>query len=234
VSAETVAERIAQALRRHGVDLIFAQSLPSAVMLACEAIGIRVPMMREYTVFDVDQCECLPESVTSGKPMRVRNPDTSDELADEFLRSTGADIREGYGEACYVPSRDFISMPAFEAFKSADHFYNVAFHEHWTAHGSRLDRDLKNRFCSRAYAAEELIAELGAAFQCAEFGFDGDVEALRVHRALDRTLGGRQARPLHRLQPSIKGRRLSARQSVGRAGGRRCVRRRRVPSQTRP
>jgi antirestriction protein ArdC len=122
--------------------------------------------------------KCLPESVTSGKPMRVRNPDTSDELSDEFLRSTGADIREGYREASYAPSRDFISMPAFEAFKSADHFYKVAFHEHWTAHGSRRDRDLKNRFCSRARAPtrpKKLIAELGAAFLCAEFGFDGDV-----------------------------------------------------------
>jgi antirestriction protein ArdC len=53
----------------------------------------------------------------------------------------------------------------------------VAFHEltHWTAHGSRLGRDLENRFSSRDYAAEELIAELGAAFLCAEFGFDGDL-----------------------------------------------------------
>src|SRR6266481_130018 len=41
--------------------------------------------------------------------------------------------------------------------------------------GRALDRDLKNRFGSRNYAAEELIAELGAAFLCAEFGFDGDV-----------------------------------------------------------
>ncbi|RWA75240.1 MAG: acetolactate synthase catalytic subunit [Mesorhizobium sp.] len=38
---ESVAERIAQALKRHGVGLIFAQSLPSAVILAAEAIGIR-------------------------------------------------------------------------------------------------------------------------------------------------------------------------------------------------
>ena len=113
----------------------------------------------------------------TGKPMRVRNPDTRDELADAFLRSTGADIREGHGEAFYVPSQDFISMPAFAGFKGADHFYNVAFHEltHWTGHKSRLDRDLKNRFGSRDYAAEELIAELCAAFLCAEFGFDGDV-----------------------------------------------------------
>jgi antirestriction protein ArdC len=58
-----------------------------------------IPMMREYTVFNVDQCDGLPDSITTGKPMRVRNPDTRDELADEFLRSTGADIREGHGEA---------------------------------------------------------------------------------------------------------------------------------------
>ena len=136
-----------------------------------------VPMMREYTVFNVDQCDGLPVSVTTGKPIRVRNPDTRDDLADQFLRSTGADIREGHGEAYYVPSRDFISMPAFEAFKGADHFYGTVFHEltHWTAHGSRLDRDLKNRFGSREYGAEELVAELGAAFLCAEFGFDGDL-----------------------------------------------------------
>jgi antirestriction protein ArdC len=57
------------------------------------------------------------------------NPDKRDDSADEFLRSTDADIREGQGESCYVPSRDFISMPAFEAFKEADHFYHDAFHE---------------------------------------------------------------------------------------------------------
>ncbi len=133
--------------------------------------------MREYTVFNVDQCENLPDSVMTGKPVRVRNPDVRDELADDFLHSTGADIREGSGEACYVPNRDFISMPAFAAFRSADSFYNVTFHEltHWTGHKARLDRDLENRFGTRNYAAEELIAELGAAFLCAEFGFNGEV-----------------------------------------------------------
>ena len=106
------------------------------------------------------------------------NPDARDLLADEFLRSTGADIREGHGGAYYAPGHDFISMPAFEAFKGADHFYNTTFHEltHWTGHKLRLDRDLKNRFGSRAYAGEELVAELGAAFLSAEFGFDGDVQ----------------------------------------------------------
>src|SRR5260370_34798915 len=100
-------------------------------------------MMREYTVFNVDQCENLPDSVNTGQPMRVRNPDTRDELADAFLHSTGADIRGGNGESCFVPSRDFISMPAFAGFASAGHFSNVTFLEltPWPAHKSRLDRD---------------------------------------------------------------------------------------------
>jgi antirestriction protein ArdC len=51
------------------------------------------------------------------------------------------------------------------------------FHElgHWTGHKSRLDRDLKGRFGDRAYAAEELIAELTSAFLCAEFDMDGEL-----------------------------------------------------------
>ena len=161
----------------HGTKVYFVKKLQIKDSDSEEADTRLIPMMREYTVFNVAQCEDLPDAIKAGKPMRVRNPDTRDVLADEFLRSTGADIREGQGEAYYVPSHDFISMPAFEAFKGADHFYNGAFHElaHWTAHKSRLDRDLKHRFGERAYAAEELVAELGAAFLCAEFSFDGDV-----------------------------------------------------------
>src|SRR5271166_2556689 len=161
----------------HGTKVYFVKQLQVQGGEGEEADTRLIPMLREYTVFNVAQCENLPDSITRGKPMRVRNPDTRDALADQFLHSTRADIREGHGEAYYVPSHDFISMPAFEAFKGSDHFYNVAFHElaHWTGHKSRLDRDLKNRFGSRDYAAEELIAELGAAFLSAEFGFDGDV-----------------------------------------------------------
>lgn len=161
----------------HGTKVYFVKHLQVRNDNGDDADPRLIPMMREYTVFNVDQCEGLPDIVKTGKPMRVRNPDARDALAEDFLQATGADIREGHGEAYYVPSRDFISMPAFPAFKGADHFYNVAFHEltHWTGHNSRLDRDLKHRFGSIAYAAEELVAELGAAFLCAEFGFDGDV-----------------------------------------------------------
>jgi antirestriction protein ArdC len=93
------------------------------------------------------------------------------------MASTGAEIREGAGEAYFAPGADFISLPAFAAFKSADNFYSTAFHElgHWSGHKSRLDRDLRNRFGTSAYAAEEFVAELASAFLCAEFSFDGDL-----------------------------------------------------------
>ena len=40
---------------------------------------------------------------------------------------------------------------------------------HWTAHESRLARDFgTKRFGSEGYAIEELVAELGAAFLCAD------------------------------------------------------------------
>ena len=70
-----------------------------------------------------------------------------------------------------------VSRSSFEAFKSGATFYATAFHElgHWTGHKSRLDRDLRNRFGEKAYAAEELVAELCSAFLCAEFSLDGEL-----------------------------------------------------------
>jgi antirestriction protein ArdC len=134
-----------------------------------------IPMLKEYTVFNIDQCESLPTGILDPQAKAPRNKDQRDPLADEFLGM--ADIREGNGEAYYVPSKDFISLPAFGAFKNADSFYSTAFHElgHWTGAKPRLDRSLQGRFGDQAYAAEELIAELCAAFLCAEFSMDGEL-----------------------------------------------------------
>jgi antirestriction protein ArdC len=123
------------------------------------------------------QCERLPERVVTLGKIKPRNGDERDAIVDDFLECSGATIREGAGEAYYRPGDDFISLPRFETFRSAAHFYGVTFHElgHWTGHKSRLDRDLRARFGERAYAAEELVAELCAAFLCAEFSIDGDI-----------------------------------------------------------
>lgn len=134
-----------------------------------------VAMMRYTAVFNVDQCDNLPDRVRLG-PGNVgpANADHREALADDFIRATGADFREGCGKPCYIPSQDFITVPAWCDFHSKPEYYAAAFHElvHWTGHKSRLDRDLKSRFDKNEYAAEELIAEIGAAFLCAEFGLD--------------------------------------------------------------
>src|SRR3954470_2240213 len=84
----------------HGTKVYFVKQLQVQDKGADDGSATRlIPMMREYTVFNVDQCENLPDSFNTGKPTRVRNPDTRDDLADAFLRATGAELREGHGEA---------------------------------------------------------------------------------------------------------------------------------------
>ena len=76
-----------------------------------------------------------------------------------------------------VGERDFIMLPEFRDFKNAATYYATSFHEHghWTGAENRLNREFGKRFGDKAYAAEELVAELTAAFLCAEFSIDGDL-----------------------------------------------------------
>jgi antirestriction protein ArdC len=79
--------------------------------------------------------------------------------------------------ACYVPSLDFINLPPRGAFNGPEHYYATGLHElaHWTGAKVRLDRDLTGRFRTRSYAAEELVAELSAAFLCAHLSIEGNL-----------------------------------------------------------
>jgi antirestriction protein ArdC len=156
----------------HGTKVYFYKQLTVADKAGGE--DKTVPLLREYTVFNVAQCEGLSPKIANGPDVAPLNQDQREALADRFTASTGADFREGTGVPCYVPSKDFISIPAFAQFNTADDFYTTSFHEltHWTGAKHRLDRDFSGRFGTQAYAAEELVAELGAAFINAEFGFD--------------------------------------------------------------
>lgn len=96
--------------------------------------------------------------------------------ADRFIAGTGADIRHGGDRAFYRPVGDFIQMPSKEAFTGTDTstpveaYYSTLLHElvHLSGAKHRLDRQFGKRFGDNAYAAEELVAELGAAFLCAD------------------------------------------------------------------
>ena len=105
-------------------------------------------------------------------------PDLTERLAhcDNYVDSLN--IEFGTGSPCYIPSKDTICMPSRSSFTGnqdgtpTEHYYSTLFHEvtHWTGHTSRLDR-LADR-SREGYAFEELIAELGAAYQCRIFGID--------------------------------------------------------------
>ena len=131
-----------------------------------------IPFLKAYTVFNVEQIDGLPDHYYALSD-EAPNPDERIESADQFFTATGADIRNGGNSAFYTPSQDFIQMPEFEAFKSAEGYYATLAHEctHWTRHKSRLDRDFgRERFGDEGYAREELVAELGAAYLCADLG----------------------------------------------------------------
>lgn len=126
---------------------------------------------RGYSVFNADQVDGFTPEVVPELSAEERI-----EKADAFFRATGADIRHGGTEAFYERAQDFIAIPRFEMFREASGYYATLAHEvtHWTAAKHRLDRDLSGRFGSMAYAAEELVADLGAAFVCASLGITAE------------------------------------------------------------
>lgn len=107
------------------------------------------------------------------------------ESADRFITSTKATIAHGGERAYYRPSVDAIQMPDEHLFTGTDtmsrdeSYYAVLLHEltHWTMHKDRCNRDLEPRFKRQAYAAEELVAEIGSAMLCAETGVTQDTRA---------------------------------------------------------
>ncbi len=130
----------------------------------------RVPFLKRFTVFNIEQCDGLPpEIVAPPKPIATHEKHRA---AEALIAATGAIIRIGGGEAFYHPREDFIRLPPGADFVSAADYYCTALHElgHWTAHPTRLSRDLTQRFGDQAYAREELIAELTSAFLCAHLG----------------------------------------------------------------
>lgn len=91
--------------------------------------------------------------------------------AENLLSATGVEIIHGGARASYYPVSDHIKMPEKKVFHSMREYYEVIFHEliHWTGHPSRLNRSQKSRKEDRdEYAFEELVAEIGACFVCAE------------------------------------------------------------------
>lgn len=137
---------------------------------------------RSSRVFNADQVEGFEaEDTTPVVPDQTERLDQ----AEAFVAASGADIRHGGDRACYSPSGDYIQMPPRERFTGSEtstateSYYATLLHEltHWSGHRSRCDRDLSGRFGNAAYAMEELIADLGAAFLCSDLGITAEPRA---------------------------------------------------------
>ncbi|MCA9214184.1 MAG: DUF1738 domain-containing protein [Planctomycetales bacterium] len=144
-----------------------------------EEVERKIPFLKHYSVFAAQQIDGLPkhfyaqEQVSTTTIERIEN-------ADRYFRRTGADIREGGTKAFYSVERDFIQIPDLQRFRNAETHAATVCHEllHWSRHPSRLDRDLgRKRWGDSGYAMEELVAEMGAAYLCADLKITPNVDS---------------------------------------------------------
>jgi antirestriction protein ArdC len=142
-----------------------------------ESVERSIPYLKSYTVFNVEQIEGLPAQYLP-QPPAPTSVETRLAQADGFIAATRATIRVGGDQAFYAPAFDVIQLPPLPAFRDSESYYSTVLHEltHWTGHQSRCARELNgHRFGSESYAFEELVAELGSAFLCAELGITPEV-----------------------------------------------------------
>ena len=157
-----------------GVTVVYADRfVPEAEKARAresEETAKTISFLKRFTLFNVAQCEGLREGLaTQNAPLPEREIIPH---AEALIAATGADFRIGGAQAYYSPGGDYVAVPPQPAFRDSVNFYRTAFHElsHWSGAGHRLGRDLSGRFGSKAYAREELCAEISAAFICAALG----------------------------------------------------------------
>ena len=162
----------------HGSLVVYANSITKTeTNEKGEDTEREIPFMKGYTVFNVEQVDGLPAHYYA-QPETPLPLSERIENADRFMTNTGANIHHGGNRAFYAPARDAIQLPPFEAFKDKESYYATALHEtcHWSGAKHRLDRDFSaKRFGDAGYAREELVAELGAAFLCADLGITPEI-----------------------------------------------------------
>jgi antirestriction protein ArdC len=142
-----------------------------------------IPFLKAYSVFNVNQIDDLPEQYYAA-PAPVTDPVTRIAEADAFFDATDARITYGGSKAFYAPATDHIQLPPFESFRDAESFVAIRAHEtiHWTAPPHRVNRDLSRYHKDRSERArEELIAELGSVFLCADLGIVPELEPRPDH-----------------------------------------------------
>jgi antirestriction protein ArdC len=136
----------------------------------------QLPFLRYYVVYNVEQCESLPESKIG--ELKENSNIIICSCEDIVAEMPKKPIIQHKGDkAFYNPLRDFVNMPSFNSFESAEAYYSILFHElvHSTGHEKRLARKellQMAEFGSDLYSQEELTAELGSCFLKTIAGID--------------------------------------------------------------
>lgn len=134
---------------------------------------VEIWILKAYNVFNIDQVDGI-ELKAGADHVETVLPDDTAELVDLL----GVDLRHGGDQAFFSPGGDFVAMPVPAAFNELDAYKATLFHEiaHWTGHTPRLNREFGKRFGDQAYAFEELVAELSAAFLAMEYGLEAKLQ----------------------------------------------------------
>lgn len=134
--------------------------------------------LKGYNVFNISQIENLPDEFYKMAELDKLSEFEQNEKAEYLIQSTNANIKYIAGNSAhYNPKTDEIQLPQRKQFISNEAFYSVVFHElgHWSGAKHRLNREIVNKFGSKEYAFEELIAELNTAYINAILGFESRI-----------------------------------------------------------
>lgn len=156
----------------HGTTAIFYATLEKE---SEDGEIVQIPMLKTFTVFNVQQIDGLPLTTETISPDATFDPLPE---AENLIRKSGANIIEKGQNAFFQPSTDQVWLPERHLFSDAANFYATGLHElvHWSGGKKRLNREMKGKFGSADYAEEELVAELGSAFLMADLGIVGEVQ----------------------------------------------------------
>ncbi len=158
----------------HGTTVVYADRfVPDDEKQRANETGEQaqaIPFLKRFTVFNVAQCENLPDDVAVVAPSPPL--DLIEPRVEALIQATGVDFRIGGNRAFYAPGPDYVMVPPPQAYFEPINWHRTALHElgHASGHASRLNRDLSGAYGTKKYAFEELVAEMNAAFCCASLG----------------------------------------------------------------
>lgn len=175
-------ERLGAQVRRgeHGTVIVFYNRVDTAPTDDLDESDQYRLVARAFRVFNLGQ-------VHGWEPPGAAPVSMVEALAEveAFVSATKAVVVHGGSRACYRRDDDRIELPARDRFRgsptssASEAYYGTLLHEltHWSGAPHRLNRTFGTRFGDNDYAVEELVAELGAAFLCADLGITNEPRA---------------------------------------------------------